>query len=56
MSELSTILLFNALLTLQAEDTGGGGCKTAAVGPFDLPAFRLPGFQSIQASCSNEIN
>jgi hypothetical protein len=33
MSELSTILLFNALLTLQAEDIGKK-CKTAAVGPF----------------------
>lgn len=33
MSELSMILLFNALLTLQAEDTGGKNVKQQQSGP-----------------------
>lgn len=45
MSELSTILLFNALLTLQAEDTGKK-CKTAAVGPFYYLHFAFPVFKA----------
>lgn len=46
MSELSTILLFNALLTLQAEDTGLGDVKQQQLGPLIYLHFAFPVFKA----------